>query len=181
MDRGFELWQAGAKSLKAKDFDAAEDHLVAAYQAYTSQNAKHPLNVMDPRWGVCCTLAKVYRSTGRYEDAIEILEKSAPFHAAFRELVSIFRFLGKAAKKDGDNTAHVEYYRKMYCLAKLNAAMLAMRLPNTPVAVDWRRAIVWLNEIRRQHGTMYCYKWDGKPIPGDTIMSAADYKALGNS
>jgi tetratricopeptide (TPR) repeat protein len=181
VDQGFELWQAGTKSFKAKDFEAAEDHLVAAYQAYTSQHAKCPLNVMDPRWGVCCTLAKVYRSTGRYEDAIKVLEKSAPFHAAFRELVGIFRFLGKAAKKDGDHVAHMEFYRKMYCLAKLNAAVMAMRLPDTPVSVDWQRAIKWLDEIRRQHGTMYCYQWDGMPISGDTILSSADYKALGNS
>jgi hypothetical protein len=178
VDRGFDLWQAGVKSFKAKDFATAEAQLVAAYQAYTNEAAEHPLDDMDPRWGVSCTLAKVYRSMGRYEDAIEVLENAAPFHAAFGELASIFRFLGKAAKKEGDKGTHAEYLRKMYCVAKLNATVTAMRFPDTPVAVDWRRASIWLNEVKRRHGTMYCYRWDGKPIPGDYILTKADYKAL---
>jgi tetratricopeptide (TPR) repeat protein len=177
MNKGFELWQAGTKSFKAKDFEAAEDHLLAAYQCYATDDKEFPANTMVTRWGICCTLAKVYRSAGRYEDAINILEKTVPFHAAFYDLASIYRFLGKAAKKDGDLQSHAEYYRKMFCLAKLSSQVTAMRLPNPPI-VDWQRAAKWLSELRRKHSTIYCYQWDGNRIADSAILSAADYKIL---
>jgi hypothetical protein len=178
VNRGFDLWQNGTRAFRSKDYVAAEDHLLAAYQAYTVDQATQSPNTFDPRWGVCCTLAKVYRATARYEDAIRILEKCAPFQAAFGELVRIFRVLAKAAKREGDGSGCAEWYRKMYCIAQLNASISTMRRADMPAVMDYERAAKFLAEIKRQYGTIYSFRWDGRKVPNDSLLSASDYKAL---
>lgn len=163
--------------MKAGDFTGAEEYLLASYRAYTAQRGERRAGVLDPKTIPCVALGRLYRKTGRYEDAIRVLEKAIPHPGAFGELVRIFRFLGKTAKKDGDPTSHAEWYRRMFCLASIHATAMALRVPGVPVAVDWSRATQWLEDIRRQCGTLYAYHWEGREMENDTLLSAADYKA----
>jgi tetratricopeptide (TPR) repeat protein len=174
----FEIMQKGTAAFKAKKYEEAEDYLLAAFQAYTRDSLQRSPGTLDPRLTVRCVLGKVYRATGRYEEAIETLEKALPNPGGFRELVSIFRFLAKVAKKDGDIAQQAEWYRRMFCLAHLNAMVYGMRVPNIPVAVDWSLAGRTLEDLRRQHGTIYFQHWTGEPVKGDTLLSASEYKAL---
>jgi hypothetical protein len=178
VNRGFDLWQAGVKAFRSKDFVAAEDRLLAAYQAYSVDQSKQSPNTFDPRWGIRCTLAKVYRATARHEDAIRTLESCGPFQAAFGDLVRIFRVLAKVARKEGDGASCAEWYRKMYCIARLNASISKMRKLETPAAMDYDRAANFLAEIKRQYGTIYAFRWDGRKVPNDSLLSTSDYKAL---
>jgi tetratricopeptide (TPR) repeat protein len=178
MTRAFDLLQAGSAAVKAKQFEQAEEYLFAAHQMYNTEFAGRIPRGLDPRLTVAFVLAKVYRTTGRYEDAINALEKSIPLQGAFGELARIFRFLGKAAKKEGDLPAMKEWYRRMYCVAKMNAAIATLRLPDVPHPIDWARATHWLADVRSQCGTLYAFQWDGLEVPNDTILSATDYKTI---
>jgi tetratricopeptide (TPR) repeat protein len=178
MNTALDLLNAGQAAMKAGDFAGAEDYLLASYQAYAARRGERRAGVLDPKTIPCVALGHLYRKTGRYEDAIGILERALPNPGAFGELARIFRFLGKAAKKDGDLTSHAEWYRRMFCLANIHATAMALRVPGVPVAVDWGRAMQWLEDIRRQCGTLYAYHWEGREVENDTLLSAADYKAI---
>jgi tetratricopeptide (TPR) repeat protein len=181
VNRAFELLSEGSAALKAKDMDRAEELLLAAFQAYGSAVVAQRPTVLNPQSTVCVALGTLYRRTGRYEDAINVLERALPNPGAFADLVSIFRFLAKAAKKEGDLPSCSEWYRRMFCLATIFATVMTLRSPAVPVAVDWERAARWLDDIRGECGTLYAYQFDGQEIPGDGLLTAADYKALQSS
>ena len=101
-----------------------------------------------------------------------------PLPGAFKELVTMYRGFAKQTKKDGDAVNSAEWYRRMYCLAKINATVLTLRVPGVPVAVDWGRASKWLEDIRRQTGSLYAMQFDGQEIDGDDLLTPTDYKAL---
>ncbi|HZK82464.1 MAG TPA: tetratricopeptide repeat protein [Humisphaera sp.] len=170
MAQSRQLLVAGLDAMKRENFEEAETLLIAAFQAYPEGD--------DGRRTASIWLGKVYRQTGRYEEALHVLERGLPFPAAFQELVSICRFLGKAAKKDGDAVNQAEWYRRMFSLAMIYAGVMNMRMPHMATVVDWKGAENWLQEIRRQHGSLYAYQFEGQEVPEDTLLSAADYKVL---
>lgn len=165
------LLLAGIDAFKQKDFVRAEDLLLAAYQAYPATD--------DARRTACVHLGMIYRKTERYDDAIRLLELALPRPAAFEELVKMYRAFAKEVKKAGDLNDCAEWYRRMYSLARIQATVLTLRMPHQPVAVDWDRAAHWLEDIRRQCGTLYAFQFDGQKIAGDKLLSEADYKGMG--
>jgi tetratricopeptide (TPR) repeat protein len=178
MNRAFELLSEGTTALKLKEMERAEELLLAAFKAYGAAPLDERATMLNPQSTVCVALGTLYRRTGRYEDAINVLERALPNPGAFAELASIFRFLAKAAKKDGDARASCEWYRRMFCLANILTSVLTLRSASAPAAVDWQLAAQWLDDIRRKCGTLYAYQFEGQEIPSDGLLSAADYKAL---
>lgn len=169
--------QVGINALKAKDFERAEDYLLAAFNAYDHEKIDVRPTCLHPHVTVRVFLGKLYRQTGRYEESIQVLEQALPIPGAFSELVSVLRFLGKAAKKDGDKVAWAEWYRRMYCLSRIHATVLELRVhTNTGLGIDYERGARWLNDVREQCGSIYVYQFDGREVPDDTLLSPADYK-----
>ena len=148
------ILQQGIDALKGKQYAAAEDYLIAAYQNFIKQ----PPGMLDGRWTICCFLGQLYRATGRHNEAITVLENGLPIPGAFKELVSIFRFLGKVAKQEGDSMARAEWYRRMHCVSVLYKLTMETRLVERPLAVDCHEVRRRLDEYTRQYGTIYAYR-----------------------
>jgi tetratricopeptide (TPR) repeat protein len=153
-----------------KDFATAEPLLLEALQNYLRGDGG--------RRTAAIYLGQLYRRSGRYEDAVEMLEQGLPYPGAFKELISIYRFLGKAARKDGDPEGEAENYRKMFSLAMIHAAALSMRASSDPTIVKWDVAESWIEDIRQRCGTLYAYRFEGQEAPGSELLSAADYRVL---
>jgi len=160
----------GIAAVKRKDYESAEPLLMAAFQAM-------PPGDMG-RWTACCYLGMAYRHTARFEEAVNVLEKALPLPGAFTELASIYRFLAKAAKKEGDAAGQAECYRKMFCLSILNEMALSFRVANGTNGIDWHRGAKWIADLRTEHGTIYPYQYDGRDAPADSLLTQADYRAL---
>jgi hypothetical protein len=176
MTKGQQYLLAGGEALRRKDFAAAEDYLLGAYQAYTTEPHRLSPDGLDPCWTVCCHLARLHRLTGRYEDSIRMLERALPVPGAFTELVSVYRFMGKAARKERDGANHAECYRKMFSLASIHATAMTLQTQNG--GVDWQRAARWIEDIARQCGSIYAYQFTGEEVPNDKLLSKTDYAAL---
>jgi tetratricopeptide (TPR) repeat protein len=162
--------QAGIEAQKRKDYERAEEYLLAAFNQYPAGDGG--------RRTAAISLGAVYRQAGRYEDAIAALEAGLPFPGAFKELVSVYRFLAKAAKKDGDTAGAAARFGRMFSLAKMHATVMTLRAAGMPNGVDWDRSALWIEDIRRQCGTIYAFPSEGIDIAGDGLLSAADYNAL---
>jgi len=162
--------ERGIAAYKSKDYVAAERHLLAAMNEHPPA---HPA-----RRTVAIHLGMVHRRTVRYESAIEVLEQGLPYPGAFTELVSIYRFLAMVAMKEGNNREALEHYQKMFSLATIYATAMSFRLPISPVAVDWERGAGFIETVRASHGTLYPFKYQGRPVEGDTLLSKADWRAL---
>lgn len=165
-----QLLQAGIDAQKQQDHERAEDYLLAAFKQYPPGDGG--------RRTAAIFLGYIYRKTGRFEDAITSLERGLPFPGAFKELVSIHRFLGKAARKEGDKAGETEAFRRMYSLAMIQRTAMGLKLTDPPHGVDWDRGARWIDDIRAKCGTIYAYHFDGQEIEGDDLLSGADYKAL---
>lgn len=168
MNRAQQLLLEGHAALNAKRYEDAEGLLMAAFQAYPPDDLG--------RRTACFNLGIMYRKTGRDDEAINLLEKALPLPASFTELAKMYRGWAKQMKKDGDAKNAAEWLRRMYCLAKLSETVFALRTANN--GMDWVRAGQWLDDVRRQCGSLYPYEFDGQPIPGDKLLSPTDYKAL---
>jgi tetratricopeptide (TPR) repeat protein len=161
--------QAGIDAQKRKDYERAEENLLAAFDQCSAGDGG--------RNTAAIYLGYVYRQTGRYQDAINALENGLPYPGAFKELVSVYRFLGKAARKGGDLASEAEWYRRMFSVAKIYATTMTLHVPGVQNSIDWDRAARWLDDIRRQCGSIYAFHFDGTAA-GDGLLSEADYKAL---
>lgn len=170
MTKAQQLLQAGIDAHKQKDYERAEDYLLAAFKQHAPGDGG--------RRTAAIFLGYVYRKTGRFEDAVATLEKGLPYPGAFKELVSVHRFLGKAARTEGNKAGEAEAFRKMYSLAMIQQTALGLKLPAPPHGVDWERGAKWIEDIRAKCGTIYAYQFEGKEIEGDDLLSGADYKAL---
>ena len=156
--------------MKAKDFARAEELLMGAYQNYKD----------DPRGRrtACVHLGMMYRKTGRYEDAIRMLEMGMPFPAAFGELVMMYRSFAKTTKKSGDVAGRAEWCRRMFSVASIRATVMTLHKAGYSNGVDWERGAAWIEDIRRQCGSIYAYHFTGEQVAGDTLLTEADYKAM---
>lgn len=164
---GQKLMMAASEALRRRDYDQAEPLSAAAYSAYPAGS--------DERRTAMIFLGKAHRQRGRYEEAIAALEQGLPFPGAFSELVSIYRFLAKAAKKEGDVPVQAQWLQRMYSLSMIYRSAM----PLCSERGGWARAAQWIGGIRAQCGTIYAYQYDGQtPRDADDILSEADYRAI---
>lgn len=161
---------SGIAAFKRGQPAEAERLLTAAYHAYPERD--------QGRWTACIHLGMICQKQERWDEAIQYLEKGLPYPGAFAELVKLYRKFGKQAGRSGDIGTGTEWFRRLYCLAKLQYTVMTIRAPSAPVAVDWVRASSWIEDVRTQCGSIYAYQFDGAEIEGDTLLTAADYKAL---
>jgi hypothetical protein len=162
--------QRGIEAYKKKSYEEAERFLIAAMGDYPP--------VDQTRRTIVIHLGMVYRRTAQYEAAIEMLEQGLPFPGAFSELVSIYRFLGKVARKERDRATELENYQRMFSLSNIFATVMTYRLPISPNAVDWDRGVKFIQSLKKTHGTIYPFKFQGRRIEGDTLLNNADYRSL---
>jgi tetratricopeptide (TPR) repeat protein len=163
MNKAQQFLFEGQAAMKRKDFNDAEPLFMAAFKAYPAGDGG--------RLTACINLGIIYRNTGRDQDAIAALEKGLPYPAAFKELIGIYRARGKAARKVGDAATESECFRRMLSLAKVHEGVRAI--------ADWHTAAKWIEDIRKQCGTVYPYTIaEVGEIPGDPLLSNADYKAI---
>jgi hypothetical protein len=153
----------GVDAYKQKDYDAAERLLTSALYAYAPHDSG--------RRTAFIHLGMIYRCSARFDEAIAALEQGLPFPAAFDELKGIYRFLGKAFKKDKDAAGEREQYAKLYSLSMIETMIGEQRLP-------MQQQEQWMETLR---GKLYWYRPDKDGV--DRIeragtLSTADCKAI---
>ena len=167
-----QLLKSSVAAYQAKEFVEAERLLHAALNAANLTSGI--------RRTTCIYLGMGYQKAGRDEEAVPMLESGLPFPAAFQELVKLYRRTAKNTKV-GDKMGAAEWYRRMFCLSRIHSTVMTLRVPNVPVAVDWDVAANWLHELRCRFGTLYPYRFEGIEVPGDTLLTPADYKGMRES
>jgi len=153
----------GVDAYKRKDFGAAEKLLQSAVKAYPPNDGG--------RRTAFIHLGMIYRRSGRFDEAIAALEQGLPFPAAFDELKGIYRFFGKASKKDKDAAGEREHYAKLYSLSMIETMIAEQRLP-------MKQQEQWMDSLR---GKLYWYRPDAAGvgrIESSKVLSAADCKVI---
>ena len=153
----------GIEAYKRKDHGTAEPLLLSAVKTYAPND--------DGRCTAFIHLGMIYRRSGRFDDAIAALEYGLPFPAAFQELKGIYRFFGKACKKDNDTAGERAYYAKLYSLSMLQTMICDQRLPMT-------QQIAWMDTLRDK---LYWYRPDMsgvERIERARVLSAVDCKVI---
>lgn len=153
----------GIDAYKLKDFNAAEKLLLSAVKTYPPNDGGLSTALIH--------LGMIYRRSARFDEAISALEQGLPYPAAFDELKGIYRFFGKACKKDKDAAGERQNYAKLYSLSMIQTMIGEQQLPMP----EQER---WMETLRDK---LYWYRPD---MPGiDRIehaktLSAADCKVI---
>jgi tetratricopeptide (TPR) repeat protein len=153
----------GIDAYKRKDFDGAEKLLLSALETYSPHDGG--------RRTAFIHLGMIYRRLARFDEAISALERGLPYPAAFGELKGIYRFFGKACKKDKDSAGVREHFAKLYSLSMIETMIGEQRLP-MPERERWMESL---------RGMLYWYRPDANGV--DRIeraksLSAADCKLI---
>jgi hypothetical protein len=153
----------GVDAYKGKDFDAAEKLLLSAVKAYAPNDGGRRTALIH--------LGMIYRRSARFDEAIAALEQGLPYPAAFDELKGIYRFFGKASKKEKDATGEREHYAKLYSLSMIETMIGEQRLPMA-------QQEQWMETLR---GKIYWYRPDADGvdrIERAGVLSAIDCKVI---
>jgi hypothetical protein len=153
----------GIDAYKRKDHGTAESLLLSAVKTYPPND--------DGRRTAFIHLGMIYRRSARFDEAISAFEQGLPFPAAFQELKGIYRFFGKACKKDKDKAGEREYHAKLYSLSMIQTMIGGQRLPMT-------QQKTWMDTLRDK---LYWYRPDAggvDRIERAGVLSAADCRVL---
>lgn len=153
----------GIDAYKRTDNDTAERLLLSAIKMYPPND--------DGRRTAFIHLGMIYRRSARFDEAIAALENGLPFPAAFQELKGIYRFFGKACKKDKDTAGEREYYAKLYSLSMIQTMVGEQRLPMA-------QQKTWMDTF---HDKLYWYRPDAggvDRVEQARALSAADCRVI---
>ena len=112
------------------------------------------------------------------DKTIQELEKSLPTPYYFKELLKIYRKLGKQAKKEGEYDQSLKYFNHMLSLSNIWHQVYGSKKSGIE-GREVDEAVGFLNRFLETHQTLYPYSFakDG-PIQNDVLLSATDYKNL---
>lgn len=117
-------------------------------------------------------------STEQVEQTIEELEKSLPTPHFFKQLIAIYRRLGKQAKKGGDHRQALEYFNRILSLSKIWHQVYGFK----KTGIEGReidKAEKFLKQLVKTRGTLYPFTvQEHGSIRDDVLLSATDYKNL---
>ncbi len=107
-------------------------------------------------------------------------ENNLPIPYSFKKLISIYRRLGKLAKKEDKNTIALDFYNRLFSLSKIWHSVYGHKRSGI-IGLEVDRAEGYLKQLRKQQGSLYPYQFaELGEVKGDVLLSPTDYKNLSN-
>jgi hypothetical protein len=116
--------------------------------------------------------------TDQIETSIRELEQMLPTPYYFKQLISLYRKLGKQAKKDRCLPKALEYFNRMLSLSIIWHEVYGCKESGIE-GQEVDRAAMFLKRLVKARGTLYPFTYqEHGPVENDVLLSATDYSNL---
>lgn len=124
-------------------------------------------------------LGRVCYGRAELEAALGWFERCLPAKEGCDWAVKVLRVLAQGCRKAGDLPSARVWYDRMLSVSHIWTGFCAVSLNGWPGWVQRREGRQWIETLRTQRGTIYCwtYERDGA-VPDDELLNARDYQAM---